>query len=498
MEHQGAAAGGQVAGSGSGDARTRTAPVDALDVSAHDLEKLVSGPRRRNWKRTARPYLFLTDLLAVTGALLLIPTPPMLTMIGMYVGLVVALTALGAYRSRLTLSALDDLPNFFFAALVGGFAQMATRSMAGETIPSVLVIQALVVAIAVTLGRSAAYIVVREARRRGLVQHRALILGAGIMGQQVATTMLAHPEYGLRPVGFLDTHVPAVAENLPVPLLGVYDDLARCVRREGVSEVVVAFGAPDPSGGGGNDATLVTTMRECDRLSTEIFCLPRFFELTHRSRDMDQLWSIPLMRLRRKTWRSSSWRMKRAFDVLVAGTALVLLAPLMAFVALAVRIENGRGVLFRQTRVGLDGENFTVLKFRSVRPADLGMTDDKPVFSVNGHAALGPFSRFMRKASLDELPQLINVVRGDMSIVGPRPERDVFVQQFAQTVPRYAERHRTPVGLTGWAQVNGLRGNTSIEERVRFDNYYIQNWSLWFDLKIIVRTVSAVLFTKGS
>ena len=479
--------------------RATDGPPDAgLDLSSAELEHLVAGPKGRGWKRTARPYLLLSDILAVTLALAIVPTPPMLTMIGMYLGVVITLTALGAYRSRLTLSALDDLPVIIVAALVGGFSQMAVRSLAGETIPSMLVVQAGIVATTVVLGRSVAYIVVREARRRGLVEHRALVLGAGVVGRQVAQTMLDHPEYGLRPVGFLDTHMPDRAETLPVPLLGVYEDLARYVRRDGVSEVVVAFGAPNPGDAGGIDAMLVSTMRECDRLSAELFCVPRFFELHHRSRDMDQLWSIPLMRLRRNTWRSGTWRAKRLFDVLTSGFALVVLAPLMAMIALAVRIENGPGVLFRQTRVGLDGINFTVLKFRSVRPEKLGMTDDKPVFSVNGHAGIGPFSRFMRKTSLDELPQLINVFRGDMSVVGPRPERDVFVAEFSRTVPRYAERHRAPVGLTGWAQVNGLRGNTSIEERVRFDNYYIQNWSLWFDLKIIARTVSAVLFTKGS
>ena len=470
-------------------------------VTSAELEELVEARSGRGWKRTARPYLILSDVVAVTIAILLVPTPPMLTMLGMYVGVAVTLTCLGAYRSRLTLSALDDLPVFLVAALVGGFAQLATRAVAGEPIPSRLVLQALAVAAAITIARAVAYVAVREARRRGLVEHRALILGAGEIGRQVAETMLEHPEFGLRPVGFLDSQAPADAETLPVPLLGSYADLASRVRRDGVSEVVVAFGAPAPDDQARqarHDDDLISTMRACDRLSTEIFCVPRFFELHHRSRDMDQLWGISLVRVRRSSWRSGSWRIKRAFDIAAAGGALVILAPLMGAIALAVRLENGPGVLFRQTRVGLDGVSFTLLKFRSVRPADLGMTDATPVFSVNGHAGLGPISAFLRKASLDELPQLINVVRGDMSIVGPRPERDVFVEQFSKTVPRYAERHRAPVGLTGWAQVNGLRGNTSIEERVRFDNYYIQNWSLWLDAKIIARTVSAVVLTRGS
>ncbi len=471
----------------------------ALDLSTAELEQLVSNDGRRGWKRTARPYLVLSDLAAITVALALVPTPPMITMIAMYVGVVVTLTCLGAYRSRLTLSCLDDLPVFLVAALVGGFAQLTMHTVVSGTIPARLVVQALAVAVAVSLARAVSYAVVREARRRGLVEHRALILGAGEVGRELAQTMLDHPEYGLRPVGFLDTAAPDAAETLPVPLLGAYDDLARCVRREGVSEVVVAFGASTELGQDGDHATLAEAVRQCDRLGTDIFSVPRFHDLHRTGRDMDQLWATPLVRLRRNSGAATgAMRAKRAFDIVAAGTALLILAPLMALTALMVRIENGPGVLFRQTRVGLDGFTFTVLKFRSVRPADLGMTDGKPVFSVNGHAGLGTFSRFMRKVSLDELPQLINIVRGDMTIVGPRPERDVFVDQFSQTVPRYAERHRMPVGLTGWAQVNGLRGNTSIEERVRFDNSYIQNWSLWLDVKIIARTVSTVLFAKGS
>ena len=469
--------------------------VACVDLSAAELESLVQGGRRRDWKRTARPYLLLSDVAAITLSWFLVPTPPVLTMLGMVLGVLAAMTYLGAYRSRLTLSALDDLPVFVVAALVGGFLQFTTRAASGETIPASLVVQALVVAAALALTRALAYVVIREARRRGRVEHRTLILGAGEIGREAARIMLDHPEFGLRPVGFLDARAPADDITLPVPFLGGYDHLTRCVRREGVGEVLVAFGSADL---GGQDAALADAVSECDRLDTSIFFVPRFLDLRHRNRDMDQLWSLPLVRMRGTSWQSGARRIKRGFDILASGTALLILAPLMGCIALAVRLENGPGVLYRQTRVGLDGFNFTVLKFRSVRPDSVGLAEGQILFSVNGHAGLGPISRFLRKASLDELPQLINILRGDMSIVGPRPERDVFVEQFSQTVPRYDERHRVPVGLTGWAQVNGLRGNTSIEERVRFDNDYIRNWSLWLDLKIIARTVSTVVFTKGS
>ncbi|CAN5681048.1 exopolysaccharide biosynthesis polyprenyl glycosylphosphotransferase [soil metagenome] len=483
-----------------GVAAAPTGPVST--PSTGEIIRLIDGPggrgRARGWGRTVRPYLVVSDLAAVVLALVLVPTPPVLAMLGVIVGVTVVLTCLGAYRSRLTLSALDDLPIFAAAAFVGGFTQLALRTVIGSDVHSRLLVQAVVVFALLLLTRSLAYLVVRLARSRGLVEHRALVLGAGEVGQELARVMVEHPEFGLRPVGFLDSTTPDDAAELPVPFLGRYEDLARCVRREGVSEVVVAYGATDAVAGASEDTALVRAVRECDRLDIEIFSVPRFFELHHRSRDMDELWGTPLVRVRRSSWRSGTWKAKRALDIAASGLALLMLAPLLLLVALAVRIENGPGVLFRQVRVGLDGAPVTIYKFLSIRPADLGMSEDQPRFSVNGDPAIGRISRILRSTSIDELPQLLNVLKGDMSIVGPRPEREVFVEEFSRTIPQYSERHRSPVGLTGWAQVNGLRGDTSITERARFDNYYIQNWSLWFDMKIIVRTVSAVLLKRGS
>jgi exopolysaccharide biosynthesis polyprenyl glycosylphosphotransferase len=182
-------------------------------------------------------------------------------------------------------------------------------------------------------------------------------------------------------------------------------------------------------------------------------------------------------------------------DAALAGAALLVFSPVLLACALAVRLEGGPGVLFEQERVGLDGRRFTLLKFRSLKPA----TEDESAtrWNVSHDDRLGPVGRFLRKSSLDELPQLWNIVRGDMSLVGPRPERPHFVEQFEQHIPRYMARHRVPTGLTGWAQVHGLRGDTSIENRASFDNYYIQNWSLWGDIKILLRTVQQVVWGRG-
>jgi lipopolysaccharide/colanic/teichoic acid biosynthesis glycosyltransferase len=181
---------------------------------------------------------------------------------------------------------------------------------------------------------------------------------------------------------------------------------------------------------------------------------------------------------------------KRAIDMIAALLGLVLVAPVLLMLAVAVRIEGGPGVLFRQQRVGQHGRLFTLYKLRSLRPA-AGEGDVQ--WNIDQDARLGPVGRFIRRTSLDELPQLWNVLIGDMSLVGPRPERPYFVERFTKTVPGYADRHRVPVGLTGLAVVRGLRGDTSIPERAVADNDYADRWSLGLDVVIILKTVLVLL-----
>jgi lipopolysaccharide/colanic/teichoic acid biosynthesis glycosyltransferase len=180
---------------------------------------------------------------------------------------------------------------------------------------------------------------------------------------------------------------------------------------------------------------------------------------------------------------------KRVLDVVVSGTILFLGAPVLAAVALAVKLSSPGPILFRQKRIGQDGREIEVLKFRTLRHNDQSDTQ----WSVIGDARLTSIGRFLRRSSLDELPQLWSVLRGEMSLVGPRPERPFFVRRFSADVTGYEDRHRLPVGLTGWAQVHGLRGDTSIAERARFDNHYIEHWSLWRDLVILGRTATEVV-----
>ena len=408
--------------------------------------------------------------------------------------LIVLLAIAGLYRSRLSLSVLDDLPT-----IVGRWLAAAAIALFGQVVWSQALWAdyiinwrflwgAVTIGVFLVLLRAVGYAIVRSLRSHRLVAHRTLIIGAGSVGNQVADILRAHPEYGLHPVGFLDSDPRIVDSPSGLPVLGGPEDVVDIIGTGGVRNVVVAFSSM-------RESQMVSLIRTCDRHSCELFVVPRLFELHQVDGEMDNAWGLPLVRLRRATYRSQAWQVKRLIDVLVSGVALFILAPALAVVAAAVRIDGGAGILFKQERVGVDGRHFQVLKFRSLRPAN--ETESATNWNVAHDDRLSRVGKFIRKTSLDELPQLINILRGDMSLVGPRPERPHFVNQFRNAYPSYEARHRVPSGLTGWAQVHGLRGDTSIADRARFDNYYIENWSLWLDLKIILRTVSSVFRGAG-
>jgi exopolysaccharide biosynthesis polyprenyl glycosylphosphotransferase len=249
------------------------------------------------------------------------------------------------------------------------------------------------------------------------------------------------------------------------------------------------------------DRALVEHVRTCEAAGLEVSVVPRFFESMIERVEFRRIGALPLMALH--TVDPKGWRfgVKYGLERMVGAILLVLMAPLLLLVAAAVRLTSRGPVLFRQRRVGLDGRVFELLKFRSMR-----VCEDEPGFDLSAGLAPGGIEgedrrtavgRFIRRTFIDELPQLLNVVRGEMSLVGPRPERPEFVAQFAGRVKRYGERHRVRSGITGWAQVNGLRGQTSLAERIELDNYYIDNWSFGLDLKIVLLTLAIVLSVDG-
>jgi exopolysaccharide biosynthesis polyprenyl glycosylphosphotransferase len=333
-----------------------------------------------------------------------------------------------------------------------------------------------------------------------------IIVGAGLIGRQLTRRLLSDRSYGLRPVGLIDADpLPQVGPpaDSGIPILGGLGDLVEAVNTTGARQLVLAFSS-DP------DRLMIEKIEECRRLGVSILLVPRMYELMNERSTLDHVGGLPVIALRSTNPSSWEFAIKHAIDRLLALLALALLSPLMLIVALLVRLSSSGPVLFRQNRVGRDGREFELFKFRTMRgdPARDGEADahwiaeqvdrDGGILPKAGPAdrrtAVG---RFLRRSSIDEIPQLINVLRGEMSLVGPRPERPAYVQRFTTEVDRYDRRHRVKSGITGWAQVRGLRGQTSISDRVEWDNFYIQNWSLWLDLKILALTLAEVFRFRG-
>jgi len=335
----------------------------------------------------------------------------------------------------------------------------------------------------------------RHALRRGETGFNTLIVGAGSIGHVIAARLRERPELGLRPIGFLDKD-PMIdqSEGTGLPVLGASWDLEDVVQRYAVEQVVVTFStAPH--------AVLLTLIRRCRELGVEVVIVPRLFEQVSNRVEVEHLGGIPLLRAATVDPKGWQFSIKYAIDRIVAALALTVSSPLLLALAIAVRLSSPGPVLYRQRRVGLDGREFDMLKFRSMRVSeqaeDFTPTEGLAPGGVEGDDRRTRVGEFIRRTSLDELPQLINVLKGDMSLVGPRPERTNYVRAFEEHVYRYGDRHRVKSGLTGWAQVQGLRGQTSLDDRVEWDNYYIENWSLWLDLKIVLLTIPALLPWSG-
>ncbi|MCH0573382.1 sugar transferase, partial [Streptomyces sp. MUM 136J] len=309
----------------------------------------------------------------------------------------------------------------------------------------------------------------------------ALLVGPAGSAQRVAAALLRHPRCGVRPVGIVAEH-PDGSGGLPVLTTG--EEVQRALIQNGVRDVLTVHPSVRLERGPLLRAMAESgcTVREVDADSPA--CASR-----------EQLAGFSCRRLEMGSRRPGSIG-KRALDVTVSATLLLAVSPVLLVCAVALRITGGRGVVFRQERIGKDGRPFTLLKFRTHRPVDEHESATR--WSVADERRMPWFCRFLRRTSLDELLQLWNVLWGDMSLVGPRPERPYFVAQFGQTYPGYAARHRMQTGITGLAQIHGLRGDTSIEDRARFDNAYIDNWSLWQDVCILLRTAAALVRPTGS
>ncbi|MGH2948670.1 MAG: sugar transferase [Solirubrobacteraceae bacterium] len=408
--------------------------------------------------------------------------------------IVVALAARGMYRRRVHVVILDGVGPIVGAVSVSAMVVVTWSLYAGaDNELGALIARAWVFSVVfVGAGRICLAAVQRQARTRGEVGKATLIIGAGEVGAQVARRLNAQPEYGLMPVGFLDADPAPQVERtaLGVPILGTPADLRQVAADVGAQHVILAFSSAPDRG-------LIPVARECEALGLEVSLVPRLFESMTDRVALERLGGLPLIGLRSVDPQGWLFACKYALDRLLATAALLAVTPLLLAVAVAVRLSSPGPILFRQLRVGRDGKAFHLLKFRSMRTA----REATPFRPAPGSAPGGiegadrrtRVGRLIRRTSIDELPQLINVLRGEMSLVGPRPERPEFVELFRHDVERYGDRHRVKSGITGWAQVHGLRGQTSLADRVEWDNFYIENWSLWLDVKILLMTVAAIL-----
>jgi len=399
----------------------------------------------------------------------------------------------GLYNARRHLAVLDDLPALIGRMLVAAALVsivVSERHGSFENVSDFLRIVAISGAL-VIVARSFTYRAMLLARRRRWVEHGAVILGRGPVATELARLLRRYPQYGLRFAGFIDVDDKtgtAVRGHEEVPVLGLFEDVEELVKKVDCDVVIVAdIDVPETQ--------LISAVRSKSLINRDLWMVPRLREFSSYSGNPDHVGAIPLVRVRRPILAGPKWAVKRFFDIVLSALALLVLSPVLLICAIAVRLEGGPGIFFRQQRVGRYGVPFKLVKFRSMRPVN--EAESQTNWSIGYDPRVGPVGKILRRTSLDELPQLWNILRGDMTIVGPRPERPYFVDQFSAEFPDYAMRHRAPVGLTGLAQVSGLRGDTPISDRARFDNYYIENWSIWLDVKVVVRTVAEVFRAGG-
>lgn len=410
------------------------------------------------------------------------------------------LTRRGFYRVGIGASLLDEM-----ARLVGVTATVGS---------AIIVLRVLVatesdvggqgmrlwgfVTVYLAVGRLGLALQLRRRRRVGGAL-RTLIVGAGHVGELVGARLLENRQLGLLPIGFLDDDpLPDQVGRLALPLLGSIDDLDTTVSAHNIAHIVICFSAV-------THEALLDVARRARRLGVGVSLVPRLYEEVTTRLAVGHVGGIPLLQVDQADPRGWPFALKYALDRIVAVFALVLFAPVMLLVAAAVKMSSPGPTFYRQRRVGLDGREFEILKFRTMRDepeaaeepdetvAVAMLREESPLVSGDRRTPIGTW---LRRLSLDELPQIINVARGDMSFVGPRPERPSLAESFQLRVYRYGERHRVKSGMTGWAQVHGLRGQSSLSDRAEWDNYYIENWSFWLDLKILLLTIPALF--RGS
>jgi exopolysaccharide biosynthesis polyprenyl glycosylphosphotransferase len=324
-------------------------------------------------------------------------------------------------------------------------------------------------------------VIVRYFVGKSLPRTRMLIVGTGPTAIRLAARLLRHPEYAYELAGFVCSpgDADSVGKRLGgVPVLGTVDQLRAVLQSERVQELFVAQSEiPHDS--------FLRLFLESEMETVRVNVIPNVVEMMRSKIFYDEIAGVPIYTLQETPLQGWNFVLKRVVDVVLSLAALAVLSPLLPVVALLIKRGSPGPVFYAQERLGLDGERFRIYKFRTM---PVGAEKDGPAWGVQDDPRAFAFGRLLRRWNIDELPQLLNVLRGEMSLVGPRPERPHYVDQFKRQLPRYMARHKVRAGMTGWAQVHGLRGDSSVSQRLRYDLYYIENWSIWLDLKILIMT----------
>jgi exopolysaccharide biosynthesis polyprenyl glycosylphosphotransferase len=437
------------------------------------------GASRAPWRALERRGLIAADVLALSLVLVL-PVAPLHCRVLFAGATALVLTVTDSYAIPLVFKEAVRARHAFTTTALAYFLTAAAAFLAGNS--ENLWFLALPAFVSLIALRCVAGSIIFAGRRKRGGLH-TVVIGAGAIGQEIVDELQRYGKASLRPIGFIDSAAIARRDS-HLPMLGHVDDFDQIVETHGVDAVVVAWGEL-------RERQLLRTLRSATSYQLEVLYVPRFFTLQGGTLSPPSVGGIPLERLAPAAEDTPGWRVKRGIDIAFSLTLLLALAPLLAALAIATKLSSSGPVLFRQTRVGQHGHPFELLKFRTMA-VDHDGDRAWQAGACDGGDQRTTVGKLLRKTSLDELPQLLNVLRGDMSLVGPRPERPVFVDQFEREVLDYRDRHRVPVGITGWAQVNDLRGNTSIARRARFDNAYIDEWRLGLDLRILMSTIGRV------
>lgn len=339
----------------------------------------------------------------------------------------------------------------------------------------------------VVMGRETHRIIQWSVKRRGIARDNLLIIGTGRIARDIAQRIQNNPQFGYNIVGVVSGQIKPKGQVLGIPVLGLYEELPAIIDAYGVEQVIIAL--PEA-----RRSEIVDLITLCQRGRVDIKIYPDIFAYIAGDLNVDDLGGTPLLTVRDIALRGWKLSLKRGMDIIVSLLGLIFLSPVLLLLTLLIRLESRGPTFYSQVRMGLDGRPFHMIKFRSMR---VDAESGGPGWTVENDPRVTRLGYFLRRTELDELPNLINVLLGQMSLVGPRPERPIYVQRFREQIPRYMERHREKAGMTGWAQVNGLRGNTSIAERTSYDLWYVENWSLWLDIKIILRTIWMVIVRKN-